>query len=872
MSKLINNFAILVAFMLVLTPFAFADQLSLKKVSDLKPGDVIVDNSGNQIPVETIKETDYKISTNLIQILTGKLTASPLTGNVIAPITGKVGEDAAVAAAKSSGFQPSSIVKWFGGWFKAKPATPAEAKIAVAPQQAAQLTSTQTTTALSTAQTTAQTTAASLKNAETGVKSAELALQNAKTAQSAIAPSAPGAQSAALDVQKAQTALVEKQTELATAQAANTKALEAVSQATPKAVGEASYMPSTWADGHIFTTTDANGVTTYTTNGAWGYGDMLFTGLQYAAVAYMAVQFLGPMFGLDEKQTSSVSLALATGAGLYGALASQGSAATFGGGFANGGLWAGFSNSYVGFGPAGIAIIAAAAVLLLTYKSTKTETITFSCLPWQAPTSANGGKNCEACNDDTLPCSEYRCKSLGQACELVNPGTGNEKCVWVNPKDVTPPVITPNPDDLPSDKYKYTNVKLSPPGPGFTITNLNKTDGCVPAFTPLTFGITTDEPSQCKIDYNHTTKLDDMAYYFGGSNLYLYNHTEQFSLPGPANLKKENLTIDNGGKWTFYLRCQDKNGNANEAEYALRFCVDPTPDTTAPVVKVTSLENGGCIPSNKTSANVDFYMNEPSTCRWSRLDQSYDNMQGNMTCSNRLEQMNAQQLYTCSAQLDGVARDGTDYYVRCKDSSDNKMAESFKYSLKGSTQLLIKTIQPNETVFGGVSPAPVELFVQTNYGCDSSKSVCFYSQTGNLNDFTMFYDTNKEDGISTQKLFLTGGAKKMYVRCVDSGGNLAEANVNFTVEIDVGSPIVARIYEEDNYLKLVTVRDSECAYTNDDCSFLFEEGTQMPTANTTTHVTEWMKDKTYYIKCRDEYRNSDDASCSVVVQPTQTFF
>jgi hypothetical protein len=843
--------------MLVLTPFAFAEQLSLKKVSDLKVGDIIVDSSGNQIPVETIQETNYKISTNLIQILTGKLSANPLTGNIIVPITGNAVETTIV---KSDTLRTTSQQIT-----DAEIAAKADSNaISYAQKQAA---SQQLSTGVNAPPTSAPAAAQTpVSSPTTSMGSISGKLTTSYTSGGTLPA---GTYSSGSIVGGGQTVAVPAKGTVALTQNANG---EYLAQAfNEKGVAEGAQVNL----GKTAPTAGTSGVTSVTAKegssaaskflgiSGGGWADALVSGAQWAVVAYFAAQMLGPMFGLDEKQTDALSYSLAAGA-----LVGKGLAVLTSQGGAYQGLFG--SNSAMWSGVIGVAV--AAVIFIALYKDTKTETITFSCLPWQAPTSNEGGKDCEVCNEDTLPCSEYRCKSLGQACELVNAGTGNEKCVYVNPKDVTPPVITPNPDDLPSDKYKYTNVKLSPPGPGFTITNLNKSDGCVPAFTPLTFGITTDEPSQCKIDFNHTTKIDDMSYYFGGSNLYLYNHTEQFSLPGPANLKKENLTLENGGKWTFYIRCQDKNGNANEAEYALRFCVDPTPDTTAPVVKVTSLQNEGCIPSNRTSANVDFYLNEPSTCRWSRLDQSYDNMQGNMTCSNRLEQMNAQQLYTCSANLDGVARDGTEYFVRCMDNAGNKMAESFKYSLRGSTQLLIKTFQPNETVYGGVSPAPIELFVQTNYGCDGGKSICFYSQTGNLGDFYEFYDTNKEDGISTQKLFLTGGAKTIYVRCVDSGGNLAESNVNFNVEIDVGSPIVARAYEEDNYLKIVTVRDSECAFTNDDCSFLFEEGTLMPTANTTTHVTEWTKDKTYYIKCRDEYRNSDDASCSVVVKPTQTFF
>ncbi len=880
MSKQVNQIAIFMVLLLVLTPFAFAEQLQIKKVSDLKPGDVIIDQkTGKEIPIETIQATDFKFMTNLLQVMTGKLPSVSMTGNVVAPITGHAGEtivdlgdgikqvtfpDGTVSIVSPDG---TANVISKGAVTKVAPVTTPTAPTVAAGSGA-------TSTAASTAAKTAVPTTPSATmtpSGTSGIKGIQTATYTGGTVPTGTYTS--GSLSY-VNPTGGNSIMTLAPGESVNIVAPTTQGGQYVAQVTDGAGKITSTnlgtSPPTAAGSGLTATTTTQGssaASRFLGIGGGGAADALVSGLQWAVVAYFAAQMLGPMFGLDKKQTDALSMSLAAGA-----LVGKGFAVLGGqGGALAGNGWITFGGKLSsGMGATVWGIAVAAVIFIMMYKDTKTEIVTFACQPWQAPTSKDGGTNCEICNDETLPCSEYRCKSLGQACELVNPGTGSEKCVYVNPKDVTPPVITPNDKDLPSSSYKYTNVKLSPPGPGFTVTNLNSTDGCIKAFTPLTFGITTDEPSQCKIDFNHTEKLTDMAYWMGGSNLYLYNHTESFSLPGPANLKKENLTMENGGKWTFFLRCRDKNGNENAADYALRFCVDPTPDTTAPVVKATSIENGACVAANSQNASVGFYLNEPSTCRWSKTDQTYDLMQSNMSCSNRLEQMNAQQLYTCNAQLDSIARDGTDYFVRCKDNADNKMATSYKFSLKGSNPLLIKTFKPNETVYGGVNPAPVELFVQTAFGCEDNKAICAYSTTENLGDYIVFYDTNNEDGVNTQKLFFSQGTKKVNVRCVDSGGNLANVSLNFNVEIDTVAPVIARVYEEDSLLKIVTVRDSECSFTNDDCSFLFEEGTEMPIANSTTHVTEWIKDKTYYIKCRDEFKN-EEASCSAVIKPVNNF-
>ena len=114
-------------------------------------------------------------------------------------------------------------------------------------------------------------------------------------------------------------------------------------------------------------------------------------------------------------------------------------------------------------GTTGIGILIGIAVFVLTFKSSKTENYQFTCYPWNAPT---GGVNCEKCNQGTIPCTEYRCRSLGQACILANQGTGDELCVWNNSQDVTPPVIQPWTDVLTTGYQYIPDGSISPPDNG----------------------------------------------------------------------------------------------------------------------------------------------------------------------------------------------------------------------------------------------------------------------------------------------------------------------------------------------------------------------------------------------------------------------
>jgi len=608
-----------------------------------------------------------------------------------------------------------------------------------------------------------------------------------------------------------------------------------------------------------------DGVDGATGEAAWfakgGAVSSIGMGLAWAAGAYVVGQMIGPMLGLSDGNTQALSTALAAGAGVAGF------ASSYTGYAGTSSIWGaeGLLASHPMMVGAGVGVV----VFAVMYKSEETVTVDFNCQPWQAP---NGGNDCEICNVDNLPCSEYRCKSLGQNCEIVNAGSDQETCVNVNPRDTNPPIIKPSYTDL-SSGHEYTNVKNSPPGPGFNIIKTSSDDGCLKAFTPLEFGLETDEPAQCKVDFNHTSSFDEMRTYFGKNNFYLYNHTEKFSLPSAAALKASDLILENGADLTFFIRCQDKNGNQNEAEYAVRMCVDPTPDTTAPRIDATSIVNGGCIAEDQDTAEVNFYTNEPAECRWSPQDQDFELMDGTMSCNNQIYQANAAQLYTCNTELTGIPREEANFYIRCKDHAEqrNTMKQSYEFSLRGSTALKMLDLRPNETIFGSTSPAPVELYAQTVFGCNKGQAICAYSLTGNNGDYIQFFDTNTEDGIHTQRLDLTGGNHEIYVKCTDAGGNLIEDVAKFTLDVDTAAPVVARIYEENELLKLITVRDSECAYTFDNCDFTFEEGTSMPYANSTVHVTDWVQDKTYYIKCRDAFKN-EDADCSVIVRPTRNLF
>lgn len=507
-----------------------------------------------------------------------------------------------------------------------------------------------------------------------------------------------------------------------------------------------------------------------------------------------------------------------------------------------------------------------------TKEKSKEASIEFKCMPWQAP---RGGADCNKCNTDSLkPCSEYRCKSLGQTCMLINKGSGQERCIDSSPKDTTSPGIKPWLDAL-TTGYEYTDKKDRPPGgegpAHVTISDPTKGDGCLKAFTAFNFGIiTTDiggvtQPAQCKVDYNHTANFNDMSYYLGDNNLYLENHSQSISLPGTDLLNSTFPGVKNDGEYTLYVRCKDGNGNENRDEYAVRFCIDKSKDMVAPVIEKVSIPSGNPVLYKVDNLSVGVYTNEPSTCKWGRKSSSYDNMENIMTCNNAIFEMNTELLYTCRADLTGIKdKEENNFFFRCRDLSNNTMQQSYEYKLIGTQPLDILSTGPTGVIGSSTSTATVSLNVNTDNGYKNGEATCFYSTTDLEKDYIAMFATGTN--AHSQDLDLTGGDYKYYFKCIDAGGNAAYNSTNFSVYIDKYAPQIARAYMIEDKLIITTNEQSTCAYSTESCNFNIEEGINMPIDATINHYTDWNSEQTYYIKCKDLFENQAP-ECSMIIRP-----
>ena len=493
-----------------------------------------------------------------------------------------------------------------------------------------------------------------------------------------------------------------------------------------------------------------------------------------------------------------------------------------------------------------IAMIAALLGFLLGIFWIKKVHIYFTCMPWDPP---DGGGDCNKCNTLDVPCTEYRCESLGQLCKLINEGTGNDLCV-AKPSNETIPVIEPFENAI-SEGYKYHNI-----GPeGFEVVNASN-NGCLEPYEPVDIGIKVDPFAKCRIGPNPDDNFEDMFDAFGpkGNNI-LPAHLMKLFFPSPEafrnvyNLTDEQIKVL--GKIDYYIKCRTASGKTNPEPYNLKTCIKPGPDLTPPRVIITRPVSGKYIKFGTTEEDVVIYVNEPSECRYDLQDLDFDQMNNSLDCD--IDPANYT-LYglACTTTLTGL--DVNDkFYIRCRDISDNAntMEESYVYEVKRSeSKLFIDEMIPrnSEVIESGVEPTSVKLRLRTSGGANKGEALCEWSGFGG--DRFRYEEPNGSSS-HEYEINIPGGQYLINFMCEDQAGNIAENSTSFRVNIDKSGPRITRIYF-DGGLKVVTSEEAECRY-----SFLrnfkFDNATKMG-SDGKNHFAGFLP-RTYYVQCKDNLGN-----------------
>jgi hypothetical protein len=493
-------------------------------------------------------------------------------------------------------------------------------------------------------------------------------------------------------------------------------------------------------------------------------------------------------------------------------------------------------------------------------KKSKTKHVTFTCMPWQPPT---GGNNCDLCNTNDplgVPCSEYRCKSLGQTCEFINPRTEDERCVKNDPNDVISPKIKPLYKNI-TNGYKYERVSDS----SFELKANN--GECIPEYTILNFGIETDKAARCKIGTEVTQTYDEMEA-FGGKSSYITEHKTQLVIPSiNAFENKYNLTekqIEALGQINYFVICENVNGISNTIPFAIRTCVEPGPDLTAPIVAKVIPETG-YVKYGETQKKIQIYTNEPADCKWSaESNKEYDDMENLMSCLTDIEDYGLFG-WSCNTTLTGLDNK-SQVYIKCKDQpwlpeenqSRNAMTENYEYNLQVSkTPLIVEDFRPEngKEILSGVEPVVVEFKIKTSGGVDGT-STCKWEGNG-YSDY--FPEINEQFHIYTVTSATRGDYNIKFI-CEDAAGNIAENSTSFTIKIDSNGPRITRIFYSGG-LKIITDENAECRYAFS--NKLSWENATMMSGTELEHTSDWSL-KTYYVQCSDEYGNKGG---KIVIKP-----
>lgn len=553
------------------------------------------------------------------------------------------------------------------------------------------------------------------------------------------------------------------------------------------------------------------------------------------------------------------------------------------------------------------------AYMLVGYQIYSRETFTFYPGLWQP---IDGGDNCEECNKLKLPngesgCSEYMCHSYGKACGWINNETDYETCIELNPNDRLPPEITavekaygesvfPRTDN---DKYSY---ETSIAGAKIVYSGKSGTK-CVPAFSSITIAVETDEEAHCRIALEsgprNAERFDEMIDMAEGT---VSTKIHTLTIPNIATASDEALEgigyLRNDEPYEFYIRCKDVQGNVNEQDYLVSFCVQEGPDTSPPEIDNYDSPNifkdeGNSYVQYGISTIEDFrvYTNEPVHCKWDFERKSYDSMNYEFEgCTETIQDsilgQDGNGAYGCKGNLDGFVNEQTNkYYIACIDKSERKNAmDPEEIILIGTSPLSIQKITMNgknngTTIKDSTNRINVKLEIETFGGVNSGKARCQYRKKGS-SSWALFNNNGNRNYVypNTHNLYLENGTYEYEILCSDAARNKDLSFINFKVESDTTPPVIVRAFRETgifgggDYLAIVTNENAECFYSNFGCNYEFEEGTPMTTLDGTTHYADWNIESDFYIRCRDEFGTPHNTAntgsgCGIIVRPFEIF-
>jgi hypothetical protein len=578
------------------------------------------------------------------------------------------------------------------------------------------------------------------------------------------------------------------------------------------------------------------------------------------AVVSMLLQFTGISRGLPAEASYALMAAGAAAGAIIGASIGAGAG---GAGTVAGSTTATMTTLATAAVVAWVVLIVIIVIIIIFFAlgigDIKEKYYTFNCHPWQPPI---GGENCEKCGENGLPCSPYICQTIGQNCQLINEGTQSEKCVNINPNDNSAPLIRPL-------EGISNNYSVKEGENGFRIES-DSNNGCFKNYEQVPIGISLNEPAVCKFAMETSDSYQSMSEYFGGSNLFSRKHiTLLNNLPNVDELDLPTYDPNKIIEKNMYVRCEDKSGNFNIAEYGISFCLRPGEDITYPVVMGRYPSEILPYQTNLTEASI--FTNEPADCKWDLKDVEYNLMSDSFICRNGIE-LREQLGWRCISSF-AINDDEQKYYVRCIDNpwnnnslKRNVMDSSYVLNFKRtSVPLEIVSLSPDkQEIVIGSAPASIEIVARTQGGYDGT-AICYFNRNGNL--IEMFETLGSVHRQTFNQII--DGELSYTIFCKDIVGNTAQREAKINLKLDRGPPEVSRIYREGNEIIFITNEDANCVYgldSKEQCTYEFDNGTLIAQEGT-KHALTFNQGRIYYIKCKDKFGNGElNDVCSAVIK------
>jgi hypothetical protein len=467
-------------------------------------------------------------------------------------------------------------------------------------------------------------------------------------------------------------------------------------------------------------------------------------------------------------------------------------------------------------------------------RSYLTLSYNFTCEPYRAP---RGDGDCNQCNGG-LPCSEYRCKSLGDQCEFVSPGgIDSGYCTSVN--DHTSPRISSQVRGENGGSWSSTRAQSS--------FDYNE---------QLELEITTDEISQCKFNVGSSAGGSFSDTQNRVDDEYATTHKLRLLYPGQEKTKDdfyEQEILGDSGIVELYVYCEDARKNFNLAPHLIRLNINSPPDKIAPQMIDSSFvpSSGEYVPLNSSLSQIRFGLNEDGYCKWDTKDTEYNLMNHSFNCIGSI----------CSGALP-VTKESNLFYIKCKDVSGNQNIFSKVYTLlKSQSQLQIESILPTDL---DTMDSHMNFTLEATVSGGAGDEYCEFEVEGYSSTYTLF--NSRIGSRHTQQIDLPIGSHTIKVHCQDSAGDGEVMAQTIRINQDTNSPLMAKIYKQGASLVVKTTEPAECRFDYYTCTKDFDEMSAFSTKGL-KHTMSSKDGKLYYIKCKDSLGNLPPKyACSRIVR------